>query len=226
MTPCNIVRRVKEVGLNLFSITDHNSIGNLLSFKKVAERENLKFVFGMEVQTEEEVHILTYFDSYESIKKVWSTVYEKLPAVENKPDYFGEQILVNDNDKIVGFEKKLLLNSVRMSIEELVKLVKENEGIAIPAHINSFSFSILTQLGFIPNHNLFSFLEVSNKKDVENLKKKFNFLKNFKFVSFSDAHYLEDIGKSITVFYLEENDNLIFALNKGRAKIGRLKDDE
>ena len=71
MTPRNIVRRVKELGLNTFSITDHNSIGNLLPFKKVAEKENLKFIFGMEVQTEEEVHA-----------------------------YFGEQILVNDNDDI------------------------------------------------------------------------------------------------------------------------------
>jgi len=226
MTPCNIVRRVKEVGLNLFSITDHNSIGNLLSFKKVAERENLKFIFGMEVQTEEEVHVLTYFDSYESIRRVWDIIYKKLPAVNNNPDYFGEQILVNENDEIVGFEEKLLLNSVRISVEELAKLVKENKGIAIPAHINSFAFSILTQLGFIPDHNLFSLLEISNKKDAKKLKEKFNFLKNFNFVSFSDAHYLKDIGRSITIFYLEENDDLIFAFNKGKVKIGRLQDDE
>jgi len=100
MAPCSIVRRVKELGLNTFSIPDHNSIGNLLSFKKVAEKENLRFIFGMEVQTEEEVHVLTYFESYESIRRVWNIIYKKLPAVNNSPDYFGEQILVNDNDDI------------------------------------------------------------------------------------------------------------------------------
>ena len=226
MAPCSIVRRVKELGLNIFSIPDHNSIGNLLSFKKVAEKENLRFIFGMEVQTEEEVHVLTYFESYESIRRVWNIIYKKLPAVNNSPDYFGEQILVNDNDDIVGFERKLLLNSARISIEELAKIVKENKGIAIPAHINSFAFSILTQLGFIPDHNLFSLLEISNKKDAKKLKEKFNFLKNFNFVSFSDAHYLKDIGRSITVFYLEGKENLILALNRGKVRIRRICYDE
>ncbi len=148
MTPRNIVRRVKELGLNTFSITDHNSIGNLLPFKKVAEKENLKFIFGMEVQTEEEVHA-----------------------------YFGEQILVNDNDDI-------------------------------------------------PDHNLFSLLEISDERDVKKLKEKFGFLKNFNFVSFSDAHYLKDIGRSITVFYLEGKENLMLALNRGKVRIRRICYDE
>ena len=177
MTPRNIVRRVKELGLNTFSITDHNSIGNLLPFKKVAEKENLKFIFGMEVQTEEEVHVLTYFESYESIRRVWNIIYKKLPAVNNSPDYFGEQILVNDNDDI-------------------------------------------------PDHNLFSLLEISDERDVKKLKEKFGFLKNFNFVSFSDAHYLKDIGRSITVFYLEGKENLILALNRGKVRIRRLYYDE
>jgi len=177
MTPRNIVRRVKELGLNTFSITDHNSIGNLLPFKKVAEKENLKFIFGMEVQTEEEVHVLTYFESYESIRRVWNIIYKKLPAVNNSPDYFGEQILVNDNDDI-------------------------------------------------PDHNLFSLLEISNERDVKKLKEKFGFLKNFNFVSFSDAHYLKDIGRSITVFYLEGKENLILALNRGKVRIRRICYDE
>ena len=177
MTPRNIVRRVKELGLNTFSITDHNSIGNLLPFKKVAEKENLKFIFGMEVQTEEEVHVLTYFESYESIRRVWNIIYKKLPAVNNSPDYFGEQILVNDNDDI-------------------------------------------------PDHNLFSLLEISDERDVKKLKEKFGFLKNFNFVSFSDAHYLKDIGRSITVFYLEGKENLILALNRGKVRIRRICYDE
>lgn len=226
MTPLNVVKRVKELGLNLFSITDHNSIGNLLSFKKAAERENLGFIFGMDVQTEEEIHILTYFNSYESIERVWSIVYEKLPDIKNKPDFFGIQVLVDENYNILGFEEKLLLNSSGVSIKELTKLISENQGIAIPAHIDSFEYSVLTQMGYIPDHNSFPLVEISNVEEIKDLKKRFKFLEEVKFVSFSDAHYIKGLGRNVSILYLDEEKDIILALRKGKVIIRRISNDE
>jgi len=203
MSPKRIVERAKILGINLISITDHNAIQNSEQTKNLAEKYGISYIYGMEVQTEEELHILTYFDNYTDLSNVWKTVYEKLPNIKNNPDYFGDQVIVNEEENIVGFEEKLLLNSSKISLEDLCKIVQENNGIAIPAHIDSAAYGIISQIGFIPHDSFFPFLEISCEHKEKELIDKLSYLKNYKFVSFSDAHYINKIGKCYTIFELE-----------------------
>lgn len=203
MSPIKIVERAKESGLNLISITDHNSIQNLQYLKNIALNYNIDILYGMEVQTEEEVHILTYFDHYDSIERVWKYVYERLPNVKNRPEIFGDQVIVDENENIISFEEKLLLNSSKVTLEKLCHLVEEEEGLAIPAHIDSSTYSIIGQLGFIPEALFFPFLEITYTCNEAEITKQFPFLENYILVSFSDAHYLSDIGRSFTEFWVE-----------------------
>ena len=203
MSPKKIVERAKMREINLISVTDHNAIKNSEPAKNLAEKHGISYIYGMEVQTEEEVHILTYFDNYSELLNVWNIIYEKLPNIENKADYFGDQVILDEDENILGFEKKLLLNSSKISLEELCKIVQENNGIAIPAHIDSSSFNILSQIGIIPEHLFFPFLEISYAYDKNDIISKYPFLKNRRFVSFSDAHYLNDIGRACTLFEIE-----------------------
>jgi PHP family Zn ribbon phosphoesterase len=203
MSPKKIVERAKILGINFISITDHNAIKNSEPTKNLAEKYGISYIYGMEVQTEEEVHILTYFDNYSDLSNVWALVYEKLPNIENKPDYFGDQVMLDEEENILGFEKKLLLNSSKISLEELCKIVLLNHGIAIPAHIDSPSFSILSQIGIIPEYLFLPFLEISYAKSENDIINRYPFLKDQRFVSFSDAHYLNDIGRACTLFEIE-----------------------
>lgn len=200
MSPKRIVDRAYSIGLNLISITDHNSIENSLVAKRLAEKYNINYLFGMEVQTKEEIHILVYFDRFEDIYEIYKIVYENLPDIKNEPDIFGDQVIVDEVENILGFEKRMLLNSTNLSIKELNDIVYRKGGLFIPAHIDSETFSIISQIGFIPSDINIDFLELTYQTEKEGFLETNKDLLKYRYVSFSDAHFLNDIGRSITIF--------------------------
>ena len=214
MSPQNIIKRAKEVGLDVIAITDHNMVENTIYVHELGKKLGLTVLFGMELQTREEIHLLVLFDNYKTALDFQRQIYEFLPAVKNDPVYFGDQVVVDENDNIMRVEEKLLLNSVQISLDEAVSRVKLKEGLVIPAHIDSHTFSIISQLGYVSENLSFDALEVHDKQKVGKLLPLVK-LKGIPFVTFSDAHYLIDIGKRRTVFYLKEPNfkEIIKALN-------------
>ncbi|HHF53113.1 MAG TPA: PHP domain-containing protein [candidate division WOR-3 bacterium] len=202
MSPTAIVNRAYELGLNLIAITDHNAIENGYYASKIAKRFDINIIYGLEAQTEEEIHTLVFFDTYEQAHEFYKVIYPKLPDISNVPEHFGDQVVVDENDEIIRAEKKLLLNSLTMSIDELYSLVKDYGGLCMPAHVDRESYSIIAQLGFIPEHLDFKAVEISYMATEEEILERFPFLKKYTLVSFSDAHYLKDIGRVYTEFYL------------------------
>lgn len=202
MSPKNIVMKAKEVGLDIIAITDHNMTENSLYAHRIACGFGLTVLFGMELQTQEEIHLLAIFDDFNIAMEFQKFVYAMLPPVKNNENYFGDQLVVDENDEILRFEERLLLNSSQITIEESVNWIKSRGGLAIPSHIDSEVFSIISQLGFIPSHIPFDAFEI---KRVENIPHVLPFIKNnaIPFVTFSDAHYLKDIGKKRTFLEME-----------------------
>jgi predicted metal-dependent phosphoesterase TrpH len=210
MSPKKILERAHSLGLNLISITDHNSIENSLVAEKLAKKLDINYLFGMEVQTKEEIHILIYFDRFEDLYDVYRIVYENLPNVKNNPELFGDQVVVDEVENIIKFEEKMLLNSTNLSIKELNEIVLRKGGLFIPAHIDSELFSIISQIGFIPDDLEIDFLELTYQKDKDKFLENKKEYSKYKYVSFSDAHFLKDIGRSITIF--ETNSPSILSL--------------
>jgi len=203
MSPRNIVNKAREVGLDIIAITDHNMAENSFYAHRLAKESRLYVLFGMELQTEEEIHLLAVFDNFETAFLFQKTIYDLLPPVKNDPDFFGDQVVVDENDEIIRFEERLLLNSVQISIGKAVSLITSQGGLAIPSHIDSLTFSIISQLGFIPGEIPFDALEIKDPNRATELKP-FIFQKDIAFVTFSDAHYLKDIGRRTTRLDLEE----------------------
>lgn len=194
MSPNNIIAKAKQVGLHVISITDHNMVENSFYAHEIGKKVGITVLFGMEAQTAEEIHLLAYFDTYELALAFQEKIYALLPDVQNDADYFGDQVVVNDENEIIRFENRLLLNSAQISITDATAWIKNHGGIAIPSHIDSPTFSIISQLGYIPDDLPIDALEIRN------IEKKTELLplimkKDIPFVCFSDAHYLEDIGK-------------------------------
>jgi len=194
MSPRNIIEKAKRVGLNIISITDHNMVENSFYAHEIGKRVGVAVLFGMEVQTMEEIHLLAIFDTYDLALSLQEKIYSLLPDVQNDAEYFGDQVVVNEENEIVRFENRLLLNSAQISITDAALWIKDHGGITIPSHIDSPTFSIISQLGYIPDDLPFDALEVRNKDKATELLPLI-MKKNLPFVSFSDAHYLEDIGK-------------------------------
>ena len=190
MTPNNIVNMSILKGLDAIAVTDHNSCGNVRAVLKAAG-DNLLVIPGMEIETAEEVHIVCYFKDIESAEKMQELVWESLPDIKNRPEIFGRQLYMNELDETVGEEERLLVNATPLDIYSVFENVQKLGGVAVPAHIDRTSYSIISNLGFImPDLNITA-VEIT-KKNLDKWKAEYN---EYNIITNSDAHYLEDISE-------------------------------
>jgi 3',5'-nucleoside bisphosphate phosphatase len=194
MSPKNIVEKAYEEGLDIIAITDHNMTENSFYVRELGKKHDITVLSGMELQTLEEIHLLAIFDEYEVAFDFQKEIYDLLPDICNDIDFYGDQIVVDMENEIVRSEERLLLNSAQISIDNAVNLIKSLGGIAIPSHIDSATFSIISQLGFVPDNIPFDALEVRHLEKASDLLPLI-MQKNVPFVTFSDAHYIADIGR-------------------------------
>ena len=195
MTPSNIANMAAIKGLSLIAVADHNSCKNVRAVMKASEELPLAVIPAMEVQTSEEVHILCYFRDIESAEKFEAEI-EKNPSIKNRADIFGRQLIMDSEDNILGEEDRLLVYSCGLSVQEVLLLCRKMGGSAVPAHIDKSSFSIVSNLGFIPEECDFKAVEIS-KNATDDIKKQYS--EYFHFTS-SDAHYLQDISEPENYF--------------------------
>jgi hypothetical protein len=200
MSPAAIIYRARELNLDAIAVTDHNSMANCASAAEIGSKNNIRVFFGLEAQTREDVHILCLFEDRTQAEQFNDRIYALLPDVKNNPDYFGDQVVVDEQDNIVRHEEKLLLNALDASIPELLELVQRHQGFVIPAHVESAPFGLLVNLGLIPGELDGSLLEISCASRQETVLKTYPDLARFPLISNSDAHFLKDIGRAYTVF--------------------------
>ena len=203
MLPTLIIMKAKERNLDIIGICDHNTTENVMAVKKAGAMKGVTVIGGIEITSQEEVHILALFDNDADLVSIQNTVYEHLPG-ENDEDAFGEQLIVDEKDRILGINKKLLIGATTLMVEQIVEIVHKLGGTAIASHVDREAFGIIGQLGFIPEGLDIDGLEVSPLNSVKDVRARLPQVSNFPVVSFSDAHYLEDIGKRTTSFLIEE----------------------
>lgn len=189
----------KKRGLDVIAITDHNAVENSYYVAELGDQEGLKVIYGMEAQSVEEVHLLCYFQERTESEGFFSEIYPRLPDLKNNADYFGDQVVVDLGDEIIRFEEKLLLNSLTLSIGEVVETVSRFNGKVVPAHVDSEKFGLLFNMGFVPEELRGAVLEVSYNLDLQFVLERFPELSAFPIITNSDAHYLQDIGRAYTV---------------------------
>ena len=187
MTPNNIVNMSILKGLDVIAVSDHNSIQNLYSVMDVAKKTNLIVIPAMEVETAENIHVLTLFPNIDSAEVVYKKVYDNLPNIDNNKAIFGDQLIMDAMDNVINEEYKLLVNSTMLDFDDVIKLTRNVGGIAIPAHIDRSSYSVLSNLGTVPDLD-FKYLEISKSANED----MYQYL-GCKFIRNSDAHYLFDI---------------------------------
>lgn len=203
MKPKAVVDQAIAVGLDMIAICDHNSGENLGAFIEAGKRGGLTVLPGMEVASREEIHLIALFNRPEDCLKLQDWVYRHLPG-KNDEDIFGPQILIDEESKTIGHNDKMLIGATLLPIEQIVSFVKHLQGIAIASHIDRQAFSIIGQLGFIPEGLSLDGLEVSSRTTLKEARRRFHSYQHLTFVHFSDAHFLEEIGKASTQFLLEE----------------------
>jgi len=203
MYPRAIVAMSLARRLDIIAICDHNASENVQYVIRAAEATGLTVIAGMEIMSSEEVHILALFDKTENLFRLQDLVYRHLPG-QNDEEYFGCQAIVNDHDEVEGLSDRLLIGSTELSLQQIVDGIHGLHGIAIAAHIDRESFSILGQLGFVPDSIPLDALEISSRTGMAKARRLFPELAHFAFIESSDSHVIADIGKGVTRAFLKE----------------------
>ncbi len=208
-----IIEQAKKVGLDMIGICDHNSAENVSAVMKAGKRQGLAVVPGIEITSREEVHILGLFNTEQDLMHVQDIIYENLPS-QNDEEAFGPQLVVDEFGNVVGKNPRLLIGATTLTLEQIIDAIHQWGGLAVASHIDRQRFSLIGQLGFIPKGLKLDALEVSTPAPA---KQEYD----YPVVTSSDAHFLEDIGKSYTCFMIE--DTSVQEIGKAlRQELGRM----
>lgn len=200
MSPSKIVERAIEEKLDLIALTDHNSAANCEPFFNLCQQHGIDCFLGIEVTVSEEFHMLALTDTVEKVKQLDQYVKDNQPFVEHDESTTGEQqVIVNEKEEVLGFVKRHLHIPTKISYVKLMEFIKKIDGICIPAHVNRNSFSLKSQLGFIPDEEGFDALETYKRTPFDP-----SFYPDNKgIVTNSDAHDLYSIGSAYTEIYTD-----------------------
>ncbi len=199
MSPLAIVETALTKGLGLIAISDHNSAQNARAVIDAGRKRGLAVLPAMEVSSLEEAHVLCVFPDIETALEFQSGVYRNIEQAPDSP-ITRDQVLASEFDEVDGFCPYLLFSSSQMPVRSIVEQIHALDGIAIAAHIDRPSFSVISQLGFIPPHIRFDALEISANLELRDAADRFPEYAMCPFITNSDAHYLHDIGRAFTCF--------------------------
>jgi hypothetical protein len=224
MIPPLILLEAQDRGINLIAVTDHNASANVEAVQKAAANSGVTVLPGMEVQSQEEVHVLCLFDTLEQMV-IWQRCIDmRLPPLKNNPDFFGEQFVVDETGDFIRHEPRLLLTSTDLSIEEIFLEVNRLGGLAIPAHVDRKAFGLVEILGFVPADLHIEALEISRHLQPDDTYRIFPQLQGYPLIQSGDAHRLDEF-LGVNEFILEEPtvEEIRKALHKQDGRKHRIK---
>jgi len=203
MSPAAIIQKAVEMNLDIIAVTDHNSTLHCGLMNTLGQEAGLVVLPGAEVTTREEVHCLAFFETLKAAASFQEFIESRLPYILNDPERFGDQIVVDREERIIDQPPLLLTSALQASIEEVEEVVHNLNGLFIPAHIDRPRFSLISQLGFIPPGLKADAFEVHRTTNEAQFRQDHRLLPEITLLKNSDAHFLKDIGRSTTLFSLE-----------------------
>ena len=201
MAPSEIVSAAVAAGMDGIALTDHQSARNTPAIAECARRAGIRCLFGMEVQTAEEVHTLALFDTVEQALSLTDWIYAAMPKRVNDPETFGDQPVVTWDDDIVEMEWRILAMGCRRTIPETSEKVHELGGLYLAAHVDRANHSVFGTLGAIPEPfpaspglpiHYFDAVELSRTAVAEDWLPRIG---DYAVTRSSDAHNLGDVAK-------------------------------
>lgn len=192
MIPPLIIETAISRNINLIAITDHNATANIAAVQKAARGFDITVLPGVELQTREEVHILCIFDTLDQTNAFQKIINHALPPISNRPDYFGEQFVVDETGDFIRREERLLITSVDISLKEASIAVEDLGGLFIPAHVNRSAFGLLGTLGVLPLDVKFKAVEISRHLRPADVATSFPQISSLPIIQNGDVHRLDE----------------------------------
>ena len=201
-TPANLAGMAAVSELDIVALTDHNSTKNCPAFFEAARAVGVIPVAGVEFTTSEDIHMVCLFPTLDDAMRFGEEVDRRRMPIKNRPEIFGEQLILDADDNVIGKEESLLSVATDVSVNDLPDLVKEYSGICYPAHIDRESNGIIAILGTMPQSPVFHTVEFRDRANIEKYTELYG-LHDKCFVIDSDAHYLGTISDRVNYIELE-----------------------
>lgn len=191
-TPNNLAGMAALCGINIMALTDHNSCKNCPAFFEAAKRNGIIPIAGMELTTCEDIHLVCLFPELEAALEFDRAVDAFRTPFPNRVDIFGQQMIMDGEDNIIGIEKNFLPVATSIDLYAAFDMVKKYNGVCYPAHIDRQANGIISILGTLPSSPEFSCVEFHFSKNREEYTQKYS-LQNKRILVSSDTHYLTDL---------------------------------
>lgn len=204
MTPNNIAGMGVLNGLNIMALTDHNTAKNCPAFFKAAKRNGIIPIAGMELTTAEDIHVVCLFKDLDTALDFDGMVDSHRVKYPNRTDIFGNQLILGENDEVIGTEEFFLPNATDISVESVPKLIKDFGGFCYPAHIDREANGIISILGDFPVNSGFTAEEFHDSENIEKFNEKYPETRNKQVIVSSDAHYLWNIKDKKEYFLIDD----------------------
>jgi PHP family Zn ribbon phosphoesterase len=202
MSPARIISEAKKKHIDILAITDHNSTRQCHVVMELGSKAGIAVWGGAEINTREEVHCLALFDDIRALEKFQEWLDQWLIVVRNQPDFFGDQVWVDEYDNILGEEHRLLIGALDRSLDQSCEEVQRLGGVFVAAHIDRRSNSIISQLGFVPQNIQVDALEISSTVNTDEVKTHgWDQIKPL--IAGSDAHQPEKLGTHLTLLRMK-----------------------
>lgn len=150
MSPRLMARTAKARGIDILALTDHNASLNCPAFAIACAAEGIIPLFGMEMNSSEEVHCLALFATPRDALAFGADMEALLPDLPWDPAAFGDQAVVDENDNVLELYEGWLGAALDVDLDTLAEKAKKAGAIIIPAHVDRGMFSVYSQLGFLP----------------------------------------------------------------------------
>ena len=204
MTPNNIAGMAAIKGLNVLALTDHNTAKNCPAFFEACRRQGIIPIAGIELSTEEDIHLVCLFEELEDAMRFDAVLEEHLLPIDNRPEIFGEQLILNADDEPIGEVQKLLISPTDLPIDEAIKLARSYGAHVHPAHIDRESNGIIAILGDIPSEYGFKIFEMRDRSNSERIMGTVEELNEKNILVCSDAHQLWNISEAENSFLIDD----------------------
>ena len=223
-TPNNIAGMAAISGINILALTDHNTVKNCPAFFKAAKRYGIIPIAGMELTTAEDIHVVCLFEELSDALRFDEYVHTNRTLIKNRPEIFGEQTVLDDEDNIIDREEHLLINATKITIDEVCEVVSKYNGLCYPAHIDRDANGIISILGDLPADAEFGLFELHNGDLIDEYSERYKIPKD-RFIISSDAHYLTDMRDKEFYFELEDEPYCAAKVRKELFKLLRSKNE-
>ena len=204
MTPNDIAGMAALNGLTLLALTDHNSSRNCPAFFEACKRQGIVPIAGMELTTAEDIHLVCLFRELESAMAFSSEIEKHLMPIKNRPEIFGDQLVLDGEDNVIDTVDTLLLSATDLYMADALELARSYGAHVRPAHIDRESNGMISILGDVPTEYGFSCVELKDKENAEQYFKNYPSLDGKGVIVSSDAHHLWEINEAENYFMIDD----------------------